>query len=327
MRDPSYLEGQKSQDLLRGVAWFAFGVALAACGWFSVTTAMEGLRELVPPDTALFAGIGLQAGAVSSAYFFARLMRRRIYWLGAYLLIGGTIVAFSYLGIHESLALGDNRPPAGAAAPARPVLQEFLTLRHPRPAEAIQLVVAGAFVFLPLLGLMGTRPESDTLSGKVASLRRRMKDIAEQVELTEGLFTWAWRVTTAAFFNRPRVDQRASDFQAQVHLLRESVQGALVSIDLPSFLHERLSLRLLDMCSDMETLAFATQTRFDHQRLAGLNDCLDAVQSSELPQTLKDEAKGLLLDRFNQYHTAARRLTRAESLRDTTLRRELSENV
>jgi hypothetical protein len=325
MWDAVCLEGQKSQDLLHGAAWFAFGVALAAGGWFSATTAVQGLRELVPPETALFAAIGLQAGVVSSAYFFARLTRRRTYWLGAYLLISGTVVAFSYLGIHQSLAVGDNRPPA--AAPARSVLQELLTLSHLPPAEALQLVVAGAFVLIPLLGLLGTRPESDTLSGKIASLRRRMKDIAEQVESTEGLFTWARRVTMAAFFNRPKVNQRASDFQIQVRMLRESVQDVLVSIDLPSFLHERLSLRLLDMCSDMETLAFATQTRFDHQRLAGLNDCLDAVQSSELPQTLKDEAKGLLVDYFNHYHTATRRLTRAESPRDTTLGRELSENA
>jgi hypothetical protein len=77
----------------------------------------------------------------------------------------------------------------------------------------------------------------------------------------------------------------------------------------------------------METLAFATQTRFDHQRLSGLNDCLDAVQSSELPQPLKDEAEGLLLDHFNRYHTTGRRFTRAESVRDTTLGKELSENA
>ena len=325
MWDAFCLEGQKSQDLLHGAAWFAFGVALAACGWFSATTAIEGLRELVAPETALFAAIGLQAGVVSSAYFFARLTRRRIYWLGAYLLIGGTVVAFSYLGIHQSLAVGDNRLPV--AAPVGPVLHELLTLRHLRPAEALQLAVAGAFVLIPLLGLMGTRPESDTLSGKVASLRRRMKDIAEQVESTEGLLTWARRVTTAALFNRPKVNQRAADFQLQARMLRESVQDALVSIDLPSFLHERLSMRLLEMCSDMETLAFAAQTKFDHQRLSGLNDCLDAVQSSELPQTLKDEAEGLLLDHFNQYHTVARRLTRAESVRDTTLGKELSENA
>jgi hypothetical protein len=327
MWDALCLEGQKSQDLLHGAAWFAFGVALAACGWFSATTAIEGLRQLVPAETALFAAIGLQAGVVSSAYFFARLTRRRIYWLGAYLLISGTVVAFSYLGIHQSPTVGDNRSPAGAPATVRPVLQELLALRHPHPAEALQLAIAGAFVLIPLLGLMGTRPESDTLPMKCASLRRNMKDIAEQVESTEGLFTWAGRMTAAAFFNRPKVDQRASDFQAQVRVLRESVQDALVSIDLPSFLHERLSMRLLDMCSDMETLAFATQTRFDRQRLAGLNDCLDAVQSSELSQTLKDEARALLLDHFNQYHTAARRLTRAESLRDTTLGRELSENA
>jgi hypothetical protein len=154
-----------------------------------------------------------------------------------------------------------------------------------------------------------------------------MKEIAEQVESTEGLFTWAGRVITAAFFNRPKVDQRATDFRAQVRMLRESLQDALISIELPSFLHERLSVRMLDMCSDMETLAFATQSKFDRQRLAGLNDCLDAVQSSELPQMLKNEARVLLLDHFNQYHTAARRLTRAESLRDTTLGRELSENA
>src|SRR6516165_7504949 len=299
MWDSFYLEGQKSQDVLHGAAWFAFGVALAACGWFSATTAIEGLRELVPPETALFAAIGLQAGVVSSAYFFARLTRRRIYWLGAYLLISGTVVAFSYLGIHQSLAVGDNRSPAGAHATVRPGLQELLALRHPHPTEALQLVTAGTFVLIPLLGLMGTRPESDTLSVRFACLRRRMKDIAEQVESTEGLFTWAGRMTTAVFLNRPKVDQRAADFQAQVRVLRESVQDALVSIDLPSFLHERLSLRLLDMCSDMETLAFATQSRFDRQRLAGLNDCLDALQSSELPQALKDEARVLLMEHFN----------------------------
>ena len=327
MWDTFCLEGQKSQDLLHGAAWFAFGVALAACGWFSTTTAIEGLRGLVPPETALFAAIGLQAGVVSSAYFFARLTRRRIYWLGAYLLISGTAVAFSYLGIHLSLAPGDSRSLAGAPATARPVLQELLALGHLRPAEALQVVVAGAFVLVPLLGLMGTRPESDALSGKVASLRRRMKDISEQVESTEGLLTWAGRVTVAVFFNRPKVDKRAADFQAQVRMLRESVQDALVSIGLPSFLHERLSMRLLDMCSDMETLAFATQSRFDRQRLAGLNDCLDALQSSELPQTLKDEARVLLMDHFNRYHTTARRLTRAESPRDTTLGRELSDNA
>src|SRR5215831_7287336 len=152
MCDSLYPAAEKSQDLLRGATWFASGVALAACGWFSATTVIEGLRQLVPPETALFAAIGLQAGVVSSAYFFARLTRRRIYWLGAYLLIGGTVVAFSYLGIHQSLAVGDNRPPA--AAPAGPVLQELLTLRHLRPAEALQLAVAGAFVLIPLLGLL-----------------------------------------------------------------------------------------------------------------------------------------------------------------------------
>jgi hypothetical protein len=312
---------------MHGVAWFAFGAALAACGWFNATTAIVGLRELVSPETAMFAAAGLQAGVLSSAYFFARLTRRRTYWLGVYLLIGGTAVAFSYLGMHLSLASNDNRLPAGAPATVGPVLQGLLALGHPHPAEALQLAVAGAFVLIPLLGLLGTRPESDAWSGKVASLRRRMKGIAEQVESTEGLLTWAGRLTLAALFNRPKVDKRAADFQAQVRLLRESVQGALVSIGLPSFLHETLNMRLLDMCSDIETLAFAMQTRFDRQRLAGLNDCLDAVQSSELPQTLKDEAAALLLDHFNQYHTAARRLTRAESLRDTSLGRELSDNA
>jgi hypothetical protein len=271
MRDSFHLDEPKSQDIQHGTAWFAFGVALAACGWFSITTAIEGLRQLVRPESALFT-----AGPI--------------------------------------------------AAPTK-LLQELLTLRHPRPADAIVLVVAAAFPLIPLLGLLGTRPETETISGRVASLRRRMKDIAEQVESAEGLFPWAGRVTKAALFNRPRVDQRATDFQAQVRILRESIQDALGSIELPSFLHERISVRVLDMCSDMETLAFATQTRFDHQRLAGLNDCLDAVQSSELPQTVKDEAQGLLLDHFNQYHTAARRLTRAESLLDTTLGRELSENA
>jgi len=150
MRDAFYLDGPKWQEFLHGAAWFAFGVALAACGWFSATTVIEGLRKLVPPETALFAAIGLQAGAVSSAYFFARLTRRRIYWFGAYLLIAGTVVAFSYLGIHEALAAGVNGASAElAAAPARPVLEELLTLRHPRAAEAMEVAVAGAFTLMP----------------------------------------------------------------------------------------------------------------------------------------------------------------------------------
>src|SRR6516165_10238315 len=128
MWDSFYLEGQKSQDVLHGAAWFAFGVALTACGWFSATTAIEGLRELVPPETALFAAVGLQAGVVSSAYFFARVTRRRTYWLGAYLLMACIAVAFSYLGIRESPMTGLNRVPTGrTAAPARPVLEELLT--------------------------------------------------------------------------------------------------------------------------------------------------------------------------------------------------------
>jgi hypothetical protein len=112
MWDAFCLEGQKSQDLLHGAAWFAFGVALAACGWFSATTAIEGLRELVPPETALFAAIGLQAGVVSSAYFFAQLTRRRIYWLGAYLLIRRHCCRLLILG-NTPVARGRRQPAAG----------------------------------------------------------------------------------------------------------------------------------------------------------------------------------------------------------------------
>jgi hypothetical protein len=327
MRDSFHLDDPKSQDIPHGAAWFAFGVALAACGWFSITTAIEGLRQLVRPETALFTAVGLQAGVVSSAYFLARAYRRRIFWLGTYLLIAGIMVAVSYVGIHASPAGEVNHAPSEPTAAPAKLLQELLTLRHSRLADTIVLLVAAAFPLIPLLGLLGMRPETETMSGRVASLRRSMKEIAEQVESADGLFPWAGRVIKAALFNRPRVDQRAADFQVQVRILRESIQDALGSIELPSFLHERLSVRLLDMCSDMETLAFATQTRFDHQRLAGLNDCLDAVQSSELPQAVKDEAQGLLLNHFTQYHTAARRLTRAEALLDTPLGRELSENA
>lgn len=74
-------ESSKSPDLLYGAGWFVFGITLTASGWFSVTTSSEGLRNLVPPDAALFAAIGLQTGVLSSAYFLARLTRRRVYWL------------------------------------------------------------------------------------------------------------------------------------------------------------------------------------------------------------------------------------------------------
>jgi hypothetical protein len=322
MWDSFYLDGPKSTDFLHGAGWFAFGVALAACGWFSAATAFGGLRQFVPSETALFVAIGLQTGVVSSAYFFARLTRRRLYWLGAYLLTAAILVAFSYLGMHQSLAAKETR-----AAPAGPVLEGLLTLRHPRPAEALELEIAGAFVLIPLLGFMGTLREPESLSGRIASLRRRMKDIAEQVESTEGLLSWTGRVTAAVLFNRPKVNQRVADFQVQVHLLRETVQNSLLAIDLPSFLHERLSLRLLDMCSELEHLAFATQTKFDRQGLAALNDCLDAVQNSELPDTLKDEAGRLLMDHFNGFHKTARRLTRADGLREITHREELSTNA
>ena len=78
---PQY-ESSKSQDVLYGAGWFVFGITLTASGCFSVTTSSEGLREMPPPDAALYAAIGLQTGVLLSAYFLARLSRRRLYWLG-----------------------------------------------------------------------------------------------------------------------------------------------------------------------------------------------------------------------------------------------------
>ena len=316
-------EGPKSPDVLYGAGWFVFGITLTASGWFSVTTSSEGLRELVPPDAALFAAIGLQTGVLSSAYFLARLTRRRLYWLAFYLLTAAMLVTFSYVGMRKVLGAGVAQPPISQSADqAETMIARLLTLRHPSPAEVVSLAIAGAFALIPLLGFMGTRAEQSTLSERVASVRRRMKEISAQIESTEGLLVWSGRIVAGALFNRPKIDPRAANFHAHLLTLRETIQDALISLEIPSMLHEELSIRLLDMCSGVESLASATQGKFDREGLAALSDCLDAVQSSEIPDSVKEEARKLLLDHFNQFHKATRRFTWADGWRGTTLGKE-----
>ena len=147
-----------------------------ASGWFSVTTSSEGLRELVPPDAALYAAIGLQAGVLSSAYFLARLTRRRVYWLAFYLLTAALLVSFSDIGMRKVLGAGGARPRISQSADqAEPMIARLLTLRHPSPAEVVSLAIAGAFALIPLLGLpiiLGKRryrksgPSQSALGGK-----------------------------------------------------------------------------------------------------------------------------------------------------------------
>ncbi len=321
-------ERPKSPDVLYGTGWFVFGITLTASGWFSVTTSSEGLRELVPPDAALFAAIGLQTGVLSSAYFLARLTRRRIYWFAFYLLTAALMVSFSYVGIRKVLGARGAPPPISQSSDqTEPMVARLLTLRHPSPAEVVSLAIAGAFALIPLLGFMGTRPEQSNLSERVASVRRRMKVMSAQIESTEGLLVWSGRIVSGALFNRPKIDPRAANFHAHLLTLRETIQDALIPLDIPSMLHEELSIRLLDMCSGAESLASTTQGKFDREGLAALSDCLDTVQSSEIEDSVKEEARKLLLHHFTQFHKATRRFTWADGRRGTPLGKERFNDV
>ena len=322
MFDPQGLESHKSLDVLHSAGWFVFGITTAASGWFSVTTASAGLRNLVPPNIALFAAIGLQSGILSSAYFFARFSRRRVYWLAAYLLTAAVLVSLSYVGMGKVLAAGMAPGGEQPAVAGQSLTEGLLTLRHLHPAEAVRLAIAVAFILIPLLGLLGTRAEQSTFPEKVASLRRRMKEIASQVESTEGLFPWGRRIAARVLFNRPVVDPLVANLQVRLLALRETVQDSLVSLEIPSFLHEKLSLRLLEMCSEAGGIAAATQGKLDHQGLLALTDCLDAVQSCDLTDSIKEEARKLLLDHFKQFHNATRRFTSADGWRTTSRGKE-----
>jgi hypothetical protein len=186
---------------------------------------------------------------------------------------------------------GVAKPPISQSADqAELIVAQLLTLRNPSPAEAVSPAIAGAFALIPLLGFMGTRAGRRPLSERAASARRRMKEISAQVESTEGVFVWSGRIVAGALFNRPTVDPRVANFHAQLLTLRETIQDALISLEIPSMLHEELSMRLVDMSSGVERLASATQGKFDREGLPALNVCLDAVQSSEIPNSVKEEA-------------------------------------
>ena len=74
------------------------GVCIASAGWFSAATSLRVLSKDLPLDAALFGILGMQAGAVASAYLFAWAFRRRVYWFLVYVLTSAVILSLSYTG-------------------------------------------------------------------------------------------------------------------------------------------------------------------------------------------------------------------------------------
>ena len=313
-RDMDYSENPISESsLVHSAAWFVFGIALMASAWLNISTGEEALRALMPADTALLTALGLQSAVLASAYFFARLLRRRFFWLLVYLLSGSLLATSSYVGsLRYVLGRFGQQPGLNATAEPQRLVSDLQTLRHPDSLESIVAIVVAAFVLLPLLGLLGTRFDRPSFSERVATFRRRMKEMSSQVEATEGLFSWAARILAGLFFNKRQVDPRLEVFQAEMRALQEAVKEALLSFELPVFISEELNLRIGTMAATVENLAFSTQNKFDHEGLLALTDCLDTVEMADIDKDLKQALRDSLRDHFNRYRESSRRFTWAD---------------
>jgi len=78
MIEPSNPNPGSPREMLDGIGVFLIGVCIAAAGWFTTTTSLRALSKDIPFDGAVFGIIGLEAGAVASAYLFAWAFRRRL---------------------------------------------------------------------------------------------------------------------------------------------------------------------------------------------------------------------------------------------------------
>jgi hypothetical protein len=312
--DMDYSENATSESsLVHSGAWFVFGIALMASAWLNISTAEEALRALMPPDTALLTALGLQGAVLASAFFFARLQRRRFFWFLVYLLSGSLLATFSYVGsLRYVLGRFGQQPGPNATGEAQRLVSDLQTLRHPDPLESIVAIVAGSFVLLPFLGLLGTRLDRSSLSDRVAAFRRRMKEVSAQVEATEGLVSWAARILAGLFFNKRQVDARLEVFRTEMRALQEAVKEALLSFELPVLISEELNLRVGAMAATVENLAFSTQNKFDHEGLLALTDCLDTVEMADIDKDLKQALRDSLRDHFNRYRESSRRFTWAD---------------
>jgi hypothetical protein len=313
--------------MLDGISVFLMGVCIAAAGWFTVATSLRVLSKDVPLDAALFGVIGLEAGAVASAYLLAWAFRRRLYWFLVYVLTSALLLTFSYTGTRLSFSVSMQQQQSERGSSTDLLVETLQELRNGKPADTISFFLSAGAVTLPLLGFLGTRPERRSLSEKFVCARVWMKELSSQIQCSEGLVFWAARTAKTLLFNRRQADGRLADFQRQVHRLRDNVASSLTTLHVPDFIHEALSIRLGDMCGNAETTAFAAQGKLDQAGLSALNDCLDAVQLSQLPEQKKEEVKQLLIRHFQQFNGLSRGFTHAYAPNRSFAGKEISTNV
>src|SRR5215471_3209910 len=143
-RDMDHSENPTAESsLVHSGAWFVFGIALMASAWHNISTAEDALRALMPPDTALLTAVGLQGAVLASAYFFARLLRRRFFWLLVYLLSGSLLATSSYVGsLRYVLGRFGQDPGPNATGEFQRLVSDLQTLRHPDPLKSIVAIVA-----------------------------------------------------------------------------------------------------------------------------------------------------------------------------------------
>jgi hypothetical protein len=327
MIEPSNTASESQPGIFNGIALFLMGGCVASAGWFSVTTSLRTLSKNVPFDVALFSILGLEAGSIASAYLFASSFRKRFYWLLVYLMTASALLPFSNAGAKLWFSSSAQRPQSAQRWSLKSLVNTVYELRSGQFEDVAPFFLSSFAVALPLVALLGTRPQRSSLSQKIASSRLWMKDLSNQIESTEGLLTWVSRSAKTLLFNCQPVDTRVIDFQRQAQQLRATVTSSLSALEVPDFIHETLMLRLIDMCGNAESTAFAAQRKFDQVGLLALNDCLDAVQISDLPERTKVKVKELLLAQFQHFHEFSRSFTRADGLNARFLGKETSPNA
>ena len=327
MIEPSNPYSEGPREMLDGIGVFLFGVCIAAAGWFTTATSLRALSKDVPLDAGVFGIVGLEAGAIASAYLFAWAFRRRLYWFFVYLLTSTILLSLSYTGTRLSFSAYLHHQQLEQTSSMASLVDTLRELRHGKPQDTISFFLAASAIGLPLLGFLGARPARRSLPERLVAARVWMKELSNQIQSCEGVFTWFGQTAKTLLFNRQQADPRVADFQRQVRRLRETVASSLGSLPIPDFIQEALSLRLTDMCGKAESTAFAAQGKLDQVGLLALSDCLDAVQLSELPEQTKQEVKQVLVGHFQQFHEVSRDLTRAQERNQTVSGKEISTNV
>jgi len=313
--------------MLEGLGLFLTGICVASAGWFTGATSLHALSPDVPFDAAVFGVIGLQAGAIASGYLFAWAFRRPFYWLSIYVLTSAILLALSYTGTRLWFSAHLHHQQLERTSAMASIIDSLRELQRGKPQDATAFFLATSAIGLPLLVFLGMRPARRSLSERFVAARVWMKELSNQIQCTEGVFRWFGRTSKMFLFNRQQVDARVANFQKQVQRLRDALTTSLASLELPDFIYDALSLQLTNMCGKVESTAFRAQGKLDHVGLLALNDCLDMVKASSLPDKTKTTVEQLLLGHFQQFHDVARALTHAQASNWSPFGKEISTNA